>query len=201
MINDDGGGSGIRTHDTVARIHAFQASAFSHSAIPPGERLHYNESPIPASKRLLARPGCANGSARLGDCRQGCGNDPVSVSFRRPVAARRRLRGVDHRRHAVDRGLAPDPHAPRGSLVRSARGERAGTAGVDGAQPAGVAVGSGGGQRVVHAPCGWCWRSWGSCSFSSAGGAPARSAIPRAIERGMRAAGRAPILLPPALEL
>src|SRR6476646_5041802 len=30
-----GGGSGIRTHDTVARIHAFQASAFSHSAIPP----------------------------------------------------------------------------------------------------------------------------------------------------------------------
>src|SRR5262245_57799548 len=25
----DGGGSGIRTHDTVARIHAFQACAFS----------------------------------------------------------------------------------------------------------------------------------------------------------------------------
>jgi hypothetical protein len=33
-----GGGSGIRTHDTVARIHAFQACAFSHSAIPPGKR-------------------------------------------------------------------------------------------------------------------------------------------------------------------
>src|ERR1700728_5185201 len=32
-----GGGSGIRTHDTVSRIHAFQASAFSHSATPPGE--------------------------------------------------------------------------------------------------------------------------------------------------------------------
>src|SRR5687768_17789909 len=30
-----GGESGIRTHDTVSRIHAFQASAFSHSAIPP----------------------------------------------------------------------------------------------------------------------------------------------------------------------
>ena len=30
-----GGGSGIRTRDTVARIHAFQACAFSHSAIPP----------------------------------------------------------------------------------------------------------------------------------------------------------------------
>src|SRR5262245_20184720 len=33
-----GGGSGIRTHDTVARIHAFQACAFSHSAIPPDGR-------------------------------------------------------------------------------------------------------------------------------------------------------------------
>src|SRR5947207_12658894 len=31
----NGGGSGIRTHDTVSRIHAFQACAFSHSAIPP----------------------------------------------------------------------------------------------------------------------------------------------------------------------
>src|SRR5690349_625422 len=31
----DGGESGIRTHDTVSRIHAFQACAFSHSAISP----------------------------------------------------------------------------------------------------------------------------------------------------------------------
>src|ERR1700733_11840105 len=39
-----GGGSGIRTHDTVSRIHAFQASAFSHSAIPPGAaRPEYSE--------------------------------------------------------------------------------------------------------------------------------------------------------------
>jgi hypothetical protein len=34
-----GGGSGIRTHDTVSRIHAFQASAFSHSATPPDNGL------------------------------------------------------------------------------------------------------------------------------------------------------------------
>src|SRR5438094_427937 len=34
--NNVGGGSGIRTHDTVSRIHAFQACALSHSAIPPG---------------------------------------------------------------------------------------------------------------------------------------------------------------------
>ena len=31
----DGGGRGIRTLDTVTRIHAFQACAFSHSATPP----------------------------------------------------------------------------------------------------------------------------------------------------------------------
>src|SRR4051812_10189670 len=38
MLTDGaGGGSGIRTHDTVSRIHAFQASAFSHSAIPPAD--------------------------------------------------------------------------------------------------------------------------------------------------------------------
>lgn len=30
-----GGGRGIRTPDTVSRIHAFQACAFSHSATPP----------------------------------------------------------------------------------------------------------------------------------------------------------------------
>ena len=30
-----GGERGIRTLDTVSRIHAFQACAFSHSATPP----------------------------------------------------------------------------------------------------------------------------------------------------------------------
>src|SRR5205807_1944522 len=30
-----GGGSGIRTHGTLSRTHAFQACALSHSAIPP----------------------------------------------------------------------------------------------------------------------------------------------------------------------
>ena len=32
------GGSGIRTHDTVSGVPAFQASALDHSAIPPGAR-------------------------------------------------------------------------------------------------------------------------------------------------------------------
>ena len=35
MIAEAGGGRGIRTLDTVACIHAFQACAFSHSATPP----------------------------------------------------------------------------------------------------------------------------------------------------------------------
>jgi hypothetical protein len=33
----NGGGSGIRTHVTVSRKHAFQACAFSHSATPPDQ--------------------------------------------------------------------------------------------------------------------------------------------------------------------
>ena len=33
--NELGGGGGIRTLETVARLHAFQACAFSHSATPP----------------------------------------------------------------------------------------------------------------------------------------------------------------------
>src|SRR5262249_24655714 len=52
-----GGGSGIRTHDTVSRIHAFQACALSHSAIPPEllRRGQYNlarlsEKPAPRTR-------------------------------------------------------------------------------------------------------------------------------------------------------
>ena len=35
-----GGESGIRTHDTVSRIHTFQACAFNHSAISPSKFLY-----------------------------------------------------------------------------------------------------------------------------------------------------------------
>ena len=54
-----GGGSGIRTRDTVSRIHTFQACAFNHSATPPGEThraprsAHYSQ----------------DGAGRNGDCR------------------------------------------------------------------------------------------------------------------------------------
>jgi hypothetical protein len=36
----NGGERGIRTPDTVSRIHAFEARAFSHSAISPGRGFH-----------------------------------------------------------------------------------------------------------------------------------------------------------------
>jgi hypothetical protein len=35
LQRNNGGGSGIRTRDTVSRIHTFQACAFNHSATPP----------------------------------------------------------------------------------------------------------------------------------------------------------------------
>jgi hypothetical protein len=53
-----GGESGIRTHDTVSRIHAFQASAFSHSAISPkpanpaGRSAQYSGGLLPDNPRL-----------------------------------------------------------------------------------------------------------------------------------------------------
>ena len=57
-----GGGRGIRTLDTVSRIHAFQACAFSRSATPPAPagcriRAHYSQgseadnSPSPRARR------------------------------------------------------------------------------------------------------------------------------------------------------
>jgi hypothetical protein len=48
-----GGGSGIRTHVTVSRKHAFQACAFSHSATPP-DRTFVNAASL--CHRKLATP-------------------------------------------------------------------------------------------------------------------------------------------------
>jgi hypothetical protein len=58
-----GGGSGIRTHDTVSRIHAFQACAFSHSATPPGtrNRAQYSDGPCRYNPRgIRSRSGWAH---------------------------------------------------------------------------------------------------------------------------------------------
>jgi hypothetical protein len=58
---NSGGGSGIRTHDTVSRIHAFQASAFSHSAIPPRSPAQYSRGRRADNPRR--QPGLPNDSA------------------------------------------------------------------------------------------------------------------------------------------
>jgi hypothetical protein len=42
-----GGGRGIRTLDTVSRIHTFQACAFNHSATPPQYALCAHNSHCP----------------------------------------------------------------------------------------------------------------------------------------------------------
>src|SRR5690348_4024584 len=54
-----GGGSGIRTHDTVSRIHAFQACAFSHSATPPAQEMrpiYHRPSPDNPAKNSRIAP-------------------------------------------------------------------------------------------------------------------------------------------------
>ena len=64
--SNGGGGSGIRTHDTVSRIHAFQASALSHSAIPPQRERRadqYNGSP-PADKQVTPMSGSVQSTIR-----------------------------------------------------------------------------------------------------------------------------------------
>ena len=45
MHDNVGGGRGIRTLETVTRLHAFQACAFSHSATPPTPGLHSRSAP------------------------------------------------------------------------------------------------------------------------------------------------------------
>src|SRR4029079_15644536 len=65
-----GGGSGIGTHDTVARIHAFQACAFSHSAIPPLRDGGNIEAATPSASHPAAR-GCT-GATLCAQC-AGCG--------------------------------------------------------------------------------------------------------------------------------
>src|SRR5271167_4487575 len=64
-----GGGGGIRTRDTVSRIHTFQACAFSRSATPPrrasnASRAHITAHPPRASRRAPI-PTCLGLEKRL----------------------------------------------------------------------------------------------------------------------------------------
>ena len=88
----DGGGSGIRTHDTVARIHAFQACAFSHSAIPPrAGRAGANIDAGTSERKLASRP---------------AGRGPIGDAAGRPLRCR-------NRRALCAPGATWRPAAPR----------------------------------------------------------------------------------------
>src|SRR5262249_20298734 len=63
LMISPGGGSGIRTHDTVSRIHAFQACALSHSAIPPRACGSIKYSPSRPSDKAAHVPSRGTGTA------------------------------------------------------------------------------------------------------------------------------------------
>jgi hypothetical protein len=59
-----GGESGIRTHETLTSLHAFQASAFNHSAISP--QAVWNARTIPIAACIATEPEkCRGGPASL----------------------------------------------------------------------------------------------------------------------------------------
>lgn len=53
-LSDNGGEGGIRTHETVSRLHAFQACAFDHSATSPQGRATYFKRPASQARRAYA---------------------------------------------------------------------------------------------------------------------------------------------------
>src|SRR6185437_13705252 len=71
-----GGGGGIRTRDTVSRIHTFQACAFSRSATPPRTaRIS------PGQRRAQALQDCASASASSRARILGSRGKPARIQF------------------------------------------------------------------------------------------------------------------------
>src|SRR5262245_43455120 len=83
-----GGGSGIRTHDTVSRIHAFQACALSHSAIPPRNGAA-SAGNIASHRRVTTR------TASIGPAHVARFANVVAAELARAVAERRRARELE----------------------------------------------------------------------------------------------------------
>src|SRR6184192_3807553 len=92
-----GGGSGIRTHGTVSRTHAFQASALSHSAIPP----YKNARDYTAGGRRNKRSGCAVRAHGLVLGRTEIPHGTIFSALHRFVAACGRLRVAGDRRQPL----------------------------------------------------------------------------------------------------
>ena len=64
MLSADGGGRGIRTLDTVSRIHTFQACAFNRSATPPDPEIDTQKCVLRINRD--ARPISSDGSEEIG---------------------------------------------------------------------------------------------------------------------------------------
>jgi hypothetical protein len=83
---EGGGGGGIRTRDTVSRMHAFQACALNHSATPP-EAAHPSEAVMSAQH---ARRSKSAGGKSGGNWVAGRGYSAASATAGRSSACQRR---------------------------------------------------------------------------------------------------------------
>ena len=108
-----GGGRGIRTLETVTRLHAFQACAFDHSATPPARPVYRRLAGI-ARAHCTTRP-CA---LTMGQSvkRQELHDDPLRVPLPWLLAAGRRACRRHHRCFQVDRGVVAGHHTLRAAL-------------------------------------------------------------------------------------
>src|SRR5215475_13662814 len=61
-----GGEGGIRTHETVARLHAFQACAFNHSATSPSQAAQYRHQASARNRRVCGACALAGTAAPQG---------------------------------------------------------------------------------------------------------------------------------------
>src|SRR5690242_9588132 len=111
LRTDVGGGSGIRTHVTVSRKHAFQACAFSHSATPPNFSTAHPFYMRTRRVRVALPRGCRpdrkpNSRIRLRD--QGTSHAPAQL-LRLNAPSRKAARGA-HYNHGQ---LADNSSPPR----------------------------------------------------------------------------------------
>jgi hypothetical protein len=138
LLNRAGGEGGIRTHDTVSRIHAFQACALSHSATSPERKIRqysgrvFGYNPRPRVSRLAQyrralRRGASH--AAFASCRNKSAFSQTASpdGLRRGTIARafrccpRTERGEERGRHGswavvmAPRHSAPDHHFNMGA--------------------------------------------------------------------------------------
>ena len=105
LFNYAGGGSGIRTRDTVSGIHTFQACAFNHSATPPAPGIATDGVRVVEPEGLSGSP-------------QRCGWHAVQAEFAgckaRSCGSSRECHDFERCGATVTREARPARRAPRG---------------------------------------------------------------------------------------